>query len=130
MLSAIVSIIGALTALGSLWFTERQWRKINKKVAMIDDHATAIEVLPTWYTGRMMTDYWEFGLVTTAGKTICIRQIKAISDDGKWMDVELMEAADIPESLRDAAIGAVAHDRTEASIQISEIVAAYELTTS
>jgi hypothetical protein len=119
-----------LTALGSLWFTARQWRKINKKVAMIDDSGAAIEVLPTWYTGRMMSDYWEFALVTTSGKTICIRRIKAISNDGKWMDVELMEAEDIPEPLRESAVGAVAHDRTEASIQISEIVAAYELTTS
>lgn len=56
MFSTVIAIIGALTALGSLWFTERQWRKINRKIAMLDDAGAAIEILPAWYAGRMMMD--------------------------------------------------------------------------
>lgn len=130
MLEITLSIIAVLTSLGSLWFTDKQWQRIKKKVAMLSDAEAAIEVLPTWYTGRMMGDYWQFGLVTTNGYIIAISSIKAISDDGKWLDVELLTGDEVPERDGCTFITAVSDDRRSASVQISNIVTAYELVTS
>jgi len=129
MLSTVLSIIAVVTCLASLWLSNEQWKKVKAKIAMIDDVGQAIEVLPAWYTGRMMTDYWAFGLLTASGKTIAIQRINAISDDGKWMDVELVEPSDRFSDQQDIVM-AVADDRTSASIQIDKIVMAYELETS
>jgi hypothetical protein len=129
-LSAIISIIGALTALGSLWFTEKQWRKINRKIAMLEDAGAVIEILPAWYTARMMNDQWWFGLQTTDGSLIAFRTINSVSDDGKWMDVTMLTKDEIPETDHKKVICAVADDRRSASIQIDKIVAAYDLVTS
>lgn len=123
----IIAVIGALTALGSLWFTERQWRKINKKIAMLTDANAASEVLPAWYTKRMMQDQWCFGLQTSDGHVIAISRITSISDDGQWMDVELLTRDEVPQLDGRSLIAAVADDRREASIQIKSIVAAYDI---
>jgi len=130
MLQTLLSVIAVLTSLGSLWFTEKQWRKIKSKIAMISDVNKAIEVLPTWYAERMMTDYWSFGLLTTEGIVIAIRRITAISDDGKWIDVELLTSNEAPDSTKQKFVTAVASDRRIASVQINKIVMAYELVTS
>lgn len=129
MLANVLSIIAVCTGLASLYLSNEQWKKVKSKVAMIDDFGRAIEVLPAWYTQRMMSDWWTFGLVTECGKTIVIRRINAISDDGKWIDVELAEpSGEFKES--DGMLTAVAGDRTSASLQISKIIMAYELATS
>jgi hypothetical protein len=130
MLETIISIVSALTALSSLWFTEKEWRKINKKIAMLSDAGAAIEVLPAWYTQRMMQDQWYFGLRTTDGHVIAISRITAISDDGKWMDVSLLTDDEVPDDKATKFITAVADDRRSASIQIEKIILAYDLVTS
>ena len=130
MLSAVVSVIGAITALVSLWFTDKQWRKINRKIAMLDDAGAVIEILPAWYTGRMMEDQWWFGLQTTDGSLIAFSTINSVSDDGKWMDVELLTSDEVPDIAHKNIVCAVADDRRNASIQIDKIVAAYDLVTS
>jgi hypothetical protein len=129
MLSTVLSIIAVVTGLASLWLSNTQWEKVKAKIGMIDDVGKAIEVLPAWYTGRMMTDYWAFGLVTESGKTIAIQRINAISDDGKWMDVELVKPTNRFND-QNNVLTAIADDRTSASIQIDKIVMAYELETS
>jgi hypothetical protein len=130
VIEVTVSVVSALTALGSLWFTERQWQKVNKKIAMLSDAEAAIDVLPAWYTARMFRDHWFFGLRTTDGLLIAISRIKAISDDGKWMDVELLTADELPKIKEENVLVAVADDRRKASVQIEKIVAAYDLVTS
>ncbi|MGC8122122.1 hypothetical protein [Marinobacter sp. VGCF2001] len=130
MLSAVVSVIGAITALVSLWFTDKQWRKINRKIAMLDDAGAVIEILPAWYTGRMMEDQWWFGLQTTDGSLIAFSTINSVSDDGKWMDVELLTSDEVPDIAHKNIVCAVADDRRNASIQIDKIVADYDLVTS
>jgi len=75
-------------------------------------------------------EQWYFGLVTTDGRTIAIGNIAAISDDGKWMDVELLTADEVPNHEGVEFITAVADDRRSASIQIEKIVMAYEIVTS
>lgn len=125
-----IEIICAFTALGSLWFTERQWLKINRKIAMLNDAGAVIEILPAWYTGRMMRDQWSFGLKTIDGSLIAISTIHAISDDGKWMDVELLTKDEVPDLNHSNIVCAVAGDRRMASVQIDKVVAAYDIITS
>lgn len=127
MLEATISVVSALTALASLWFTERQWRKIQKKIAMISDAGAASEVLPAWYTARMMQDQWWFALHTTDGALIAIRRIIALSDDAQWLDVELLTDDEVPKLPHDNVLVAVADDRRTASVRIKNIVAAYDI---
>lgn len=128
----IISAIAGITGLGSFWFTHLQWEKIKAKVTMISNSSLAYEVLPAWYTVRMMDDEWLFGLLTSDGRLIVIQRVTAVSSDGKWMDVELVERSDVSIDLTEYGmpVFAVAGDRISASVQISTIVAAIDLQTS
>jgi hypothetical protein len=132
MWSAAAGWASAAIAAGAAIFSWIQCRKINRKMAMLTDASKAVEVLPAWYTERMMMDHWLFGLVTVDGRTIAITSIKAVSDNGEWMDVELADKDEM--AMRDDdhldIITAVATDRKRASVKISNIVAAIELRTS
>ena len=132
MWSAAAAWVGVVISGGAAIFTWLEWRKINRKMAMLTDASKAAEVLPAWYTERMMTDHWLFGLVTVDGRTIAITSIKAVSDNGEWMDVELADRDEM--AMRDDelvdVITAVATDRKRASVKIANIVAAIELRTS
>ena len=128
----VIGAIGGVTGIVSASISCQQWKKTNKKIAMLQDSGAAFEVLPAWYTRRMMGDDWLFGLQTNDGKLIVIRRIIALSDDAEWMDVQLAEesdTADISED-RHPLVFAVAGDRTTASIRISNIIAAYDLLAS
>jgi len=132
MWSAAAGWASTAIAAGAAAFSWIQWRKINRKMAMLTDVSKAFEVLPAWYTERMMMDHWLFGLVTVDGRTIAITSIKAVSDNGEWMDVELADKDEM--AMRDDdhldIITAVAADRKRASVKIANIVAAIELRTS
>jgi hypothetical protein len=132
MWSAAAGWSSAAIAAGAAVFSWVQWRKINQKMAMLTDVSKAVEVLPAWYTERMMMDHWLFGLVTVDGRTIAITSIKAVSDNREWMDVELADKDEM--AMRDDdhldIITAVAADRKRASVKIANIVAAIELRTS
>jgi hypothetical protein len=130
MLATVLSIIAVLTGLGSLWLSNEQWKKVKAKIGMINEAGKAAEILPAWYTQRMMMDQWYFGLVTTDGHTIAMGNITAFSDDGKWMDVELLTSDEVPQKTETKFITAVADDRRSASIQIEKIIMAYEIVTS
>ena len=97
---------------------------------MLSDAGKAVEILPAWYTERMMRDQWYFGLLMTNGTVIAISNIEAISDDGKWMDIELLTNDEVPNGDGQEFITAVADDRRSASIQIEKVVMAYEIVTS
>ena len=129
MLATVLSVIAVVTGLASLWLSNEQWKKVKAKIGMLSDAGQAAEILPAWYTERMMMDQWYFGLVTTDGHTIAIGNITAISDDGKWMDVDLLTSDEVPEN-DTKFITAVADDRRSASIQIGKIIMAYEIITS
>lgn len=128
----IIAGIGGITGLCSLWFTHLQWEKIKAKVTLLTNSDHAFEVVPAWYTGRMMTDDWLFGLLTSDGRVIAITRITAVSSDGKWMTVELAESDQLPPDLSKYGVPvfAVAHDRATASVQIESVVAAMDLQTS
>lgn len=131
MLSIVLSIIAVLTGLASLWLSNEQWKKVKAKIGMLEDAGKAFEILPAWYTKRMMMDQWYFGLVTTDGHTIAINNIIAISDNSEWMDVELLTSEELPHIRNESKfITAVADNRRSASIQIRNIIMAYEIVTS
>lgn len=94
--------------------------------------ANAVAVLPAWFTERMMSDVWFFGLLTTSGHLICISAIDRVSPDGQWLDVDLLEEGfdiqnlKLNEQFKNKMILAVG-DRTKASVKVSEIVMAFEL---
>lgn len=127
-----IGVLGGLTGLVSTLIAVHEWRKVNRKLAMLTDASKAVEVVPAWYTSRMMDEHWLFGLLVADGRVITIKKIKAVSDDGQWMDVELAEA---DEAEKHAAklgkpVYAVASDRTTASVRVASIVAAVDLWTS
>jgi hypothetical protein len=127
-----IGVLGGITGLVSTAIAVHEWRKVNRKIAMLTDAGKAVEVVPAWYTSRMMDEHWLFGLLVGDGRVIAIKKIKAVSDDGQWMDVELAEA---DEAEKHAAklgkpVYAVAPDRTTASIRVASVVAAVDLWTS
>ena len=126
-----IGTIGGIVGILSALVTVHQWWKVNKKIAMLNDASKVAEVLPAWYTERMMKDDWLFGLLTSDGRTIAIRRITAVSDDAKWMDVELAtaEQAQAVAQRHLNLVSAVADDRSTASIQIATIVTALDLQT-
>lgn len=131
-IGAIGGIIGAVAGIGSAIFAGMEWRKVNRKIAMVCDMSRAAEILPAWYTQRMMGDYWLFGLWTVSGQMIAITRITGVSDDGEWMDVELANKDEL--AMRDddeqRIIYNVTGDRPAASVKISNIVTAMEIRTS
>ena len=87
----------------------------------------ALRLLPAWFTGRMMTNSWSFGLLLETGHTLCIELIVAAkqgADGTVWLDVEMMtyRPCELPKNLIVAPTS-----RTRASVQASKIVAAFEL---
>jgi hypothetical protein len=132
LVGVIGGIIGAVAGIGSAVFAGMEWRKVNRKIAMVGDMSRAAEILPAWYTQRMMGDYWLFGLWTVSGQMIAITRITGVSDDGEWMDVELANKDEL--AMRDddeqRIIYNVTGDRPAASVKIANIVTAMEIRTS
>jgi hypothetical protein len=124
----------------SAGFTYYQWKKINRKIGTINVSRKAIEILPAWYTTRMMPmdfgegklarDYWPFGLLMSDGRTLVVTGIHSLSDDGKWMDIELATKNEWSIESNQNYIFAVANDRKKASIQVACINVAMELASS
>jgi hypothetical protein len=129
---AIASVISAIFPFSALIYTHKQWEKINAKIGMIEESGKATEILPAWYTRRMMDDTWLFGLYTRDGRVILIESIAAVSDDGAWLDVDLASpcAADRFKERFEKCVFAVDSDRTRASVRVDAIVSAVDLQTS
>lgn len=126
-------VFGGLSGWAGAFFSYREWQKTKRKIAMLTDASQAAEVLPAWYTSRMMTDHWTFGLLTESGQMVVINRITALSDDARWIDVELAESDRLdwlPKDYPAKFIFAVGPERTSASLQISKIVAAVDLMNS
>lgn len=127
MLETVVSVVSALVAIVSLVLAIRQWSKVNERLAMLPDSTLASEVLPAWFTTRMMDDHWYFGLTTTSGRMVAISHVNSVSMDSKWMDVELLTIDNLPKCCPQDTIAAVSGDRTTATVRIDSIVSAQEL---
>jgi len=127
----VMAVIGTITGLVSLFYTNHQWKKANKKVELLSDSREASKIHPNWWVERMMDDEWYFGLLTTDGSIIAFSNISNISDDGKWLDITLMMKDELPENSEEKSyITAVADDRRKASVQMDKVVMAYDIITS
>lgn len=128
----MVGAVGGVAGLVSAYVSVQEWRKVNRKVAMLEDAGAAFEVVPTWYTSRMMQDQWLFALQMSNGNLIAINCINAVSSDGNWMDVTLAtsdEIEHVDERYHPITV-AVASDRRSASVKIAEIQTAFDLQSS
>ena len=131
-IAGLAGAIGGLAGLISAYVSFSEWRKVNSKVAMLTDAGKAFEVVPAWYTERMMQDWWLFGLQMTNGQLIAVNQIISISSDGVWMDVILAtedEIAHVDQRYHPITV-AVSADRRDSSLRIDHIMAAFDLQTS
>jgi hypothetical protein len=96
------------------------------------DHAA--ELLPTWFSGRMIGERGAFGLLLTTGDVMRITSITAIatSDGLTFMDV-LLDSAGVPEGV-DLAwrqkhfLGAPVPGATLATVNATHVVALVEFT--
>jgi hypothetical protein len=139
--------LGALAVAGFSWWSARraanaaersaevaqgQLDVLTKKVTMIDEPGKMSEVLPAWFVERMANDHWYFGLLMDNNIVLPIHQIVKISDDGRWLEVELMEQGSaihvFPGSpINDMPVIYALEGRTTANVQISKIVGTIEL---
>ena len=125
----VVSAMAYLDGRKSRLLNQKQFAKIVEDSKKDDDLA----VNPSWFTRRMTTDDWVFGLLTTNGEIIMIGGIDAISKDGKWIEVTLLTTDRCSGGfthLSGTPVFAVADDRTTASIKVSNIVMALEMASS
>lgn len=116
-------VVGA----GDFW--EGDWERIGDD---LDAHQEKIrlasELLPAWFTSRMMDDVWSFGLMLATGVTIGISRIDGVSQDAEgtiWIDCRML-AAD-PGQASIAVQTAPCPERTRVSIAARHVVAAFEL---
>ena len=95
--------------------------------------ATHEELLPAWFTTRMMTDDWSFGLLLVTGQMLHIECINAIRGEpgNVWLDVTM--GVEFPVCLRgnedwsDRIVNSPTKGRTSASINAAHVVTAVEL---
>ena len=132
LLSIFALVVSAMT----LW-TQRESQSLNEEqfAKIVEDSKKDdyLAVNPSWFTRRMTTDNWFFGLLTTNGEIIMIEKIIEVSPDGKWLEVTLLTADSCSGSsthLGGTPVFAVADDRKTASVQVSNIVMALEMASS
>jgi hypothetical protein len=119
--------------IGEPWTKEEMMHDFEAQMAQI---AKASKLLPAWFTRRMMSDTWYFGLLLDCGYVVgisCILDIRQDAAGALWIDFETLEnprgcvQGHLPAELMDRMTGTVAEGRNEMTIQASKIVAAFEL---
>jgi len=98
----------------------------------ITDPDHAAELLPTWFSGRMIGERGAFGLLLTTGDIMRITSILAIatSDGLTFMDV-LLDSAGVPEGVDMAwrqkhFLGAPVPGATLATVNVAHVIALVE----
>lgn len=95
------------------------------------DFPECAELLPAWFSERMMSDVWSFGLLMITGDIIAISSINNITKDASgnlWLDANFL--LDSPLSMEDInghKLLIAPTSRTTISINSSHVVAAFEL---
>jgi uncharacterized protein YozE (UPF0346 family) len=87
-------------------------------------------LIPAWFSERMMLDTWLFGLLTTEKVLIVISSIDRISQDAQgtiWVDVTLSNSSPSAALEEQFTILTAPTSRDTASINASHIIAAFEL---
>jgi hypothetical protein len=125
--SLIVAIVSAYFAWQSAEASKRQLALIARKIGMVTDPAKMTEILPVWYVKRMGQDNWGFGLLAS-GELLGIERIRGVSDDGKWLEVDLLDGSGGPKDVSGIPVMyAALSDRTHGSVRVDQVQAAFEL---
>lgn len=85
-------------------------------------------LLPAWFTKRMMTDCWHFGLMMTSGAIIGVESLDAVHVDcsgNLWFDVTLLGSNSTAYQVQN--IFTAPTSRTMASINANHVMAVFEL---
>ncbi|MGK6325418.1 hypothetical protein ACMGDM_20305 [Sphingomonas sp. DT-51] len=119
--SLFVSIISAIIA----W---QQAKVVRRKIGMVTDPTRMTEILPVWYVERMAQDQWGFGLLLASGEILAISRILGVSDDQKWMEVDLLDRQSGPLDVSGMPVLYAPHsNRTRSSVRVDQVQAAFEL---
>lgn len=90
----------------------------------------ARKLLPGWFIVRMMSDSWYFGLLTTSNKILgiqCIDEVYQAADGSIWMDVTLLDTDLLRRDTIQQEVIIAPTSRTRASVNVSHVIAAFEL---
>lgn len=129
--SLLVAGASAIFAKQSADASKRQLTLIERKIGMVTDPAKMTEILPVWYVERMGQDNWGFGLLLASGELLGIERIIGVSDDGMWLEVELLDGSSGPKDISGISVTyAGLPDRTNGSVRVDQVQAAFELWTS
>jgi hypothetical protein len=93
------------------------------------------ELLPAWFTERMMGEEWLFGLLTVTGDILAVRRINKITQDAAgrlWLDVRMAvynEAKGVydEDDPKAGRLLLAPTARTDATINAAHVVAAFEM---
>ncbi|MDJ0689219.1 MAG: hypothetical protein QNJ41_11980 [Xenococcaceae cyanobacterium MO_188.B32] len=99
----------------------------NELYAEIEEY---ISLLPAWFTRRMLTDSWNFGLLLITGDILAIENIDSIEQDASgnlWLDATLQEELGYKDNIFGHTILLAPTSRVSVSINSSHVVAAFEL---
>lgn len=129
--SLLVAIASAYFAWQSVAASKRQLALVERKIGMVTDPAKMTEILPVWYIDRMGQDSWGVGLLLASGDLLAIERIMGVSDDGQWLEVELLDGSGGPKEVcGHPVLYAGLKDRTHGSVRVDQVQAAFELWTS
>jgi hypothetical protein len=94
------------------------------------DFPESAEFLPAWFSERMMSDVWSFGLLMITGDVIAIESINRITKDASgnlWLDATLLDSLLGREDINGHKLFLAPTSRTTISINAFHVVAAFEL---
>jgi len=88
----------------------------------------AVQLLPAWFTARMMQDSWHFGVLMSDGTCIYIETILEVhqaADGSLWLDVQLSEETPFAQEPHPRHLTSPT-SRTKASINAAHVMAVFE----
>ena len=94
------------------------------------DFQELAKLLPAWFTERMISDTWSFGLLMITGDIIAIECINSIIQDASgslWLDAILLSSGFGEEDINGHKLFLAPTSRTQISVNSSHVVAAFEL---
>jgi hypothetical protein len=96
-----------------------------------EDHINrAARLLPAWFVPRMMNDVWAFGLLLTTGQILRITEILDViqaADSSLWIDVTMDDTPAGTDFWGKQNHLYAPTSRVKASVNVAQIVAAFEL---
>jgi hypothetical protein len=119
---------------GQPW-SDRTYKTFEAKSIVFDERGYPGDdnlALPAWFTSRMMSDSWFFGLLMQNRTILCIECIDRVwlaADDSLWLDVTMLDspppgADSLPKGI---PVICAPTERNKATIAAAHVVAAFEM---